>query len=80
MNQPLAKPSRVADPGGGTLMLDQVIQIVTVAIRQPWESLEEQRGMIECALKFMAKIYDSTGNPEAGYLWLDRVSVLAIIW
>ena len=26
------------------------------------------------------KTYDSTGDPEAGYLWLDRVSVLAIIW
>ena len=36
--------------------------------------------MIECALKLGAKIYDSTGNPEAAYLWLDRVSVLAIIW
>ena len=30
--------------------------------------------------KLGAKIYDSTDNPEAGYLWLDRVSVLAIIW
>ena len=50
MNQLLAKPSRAADPGGGTLMMDQVIQIVTVATRQPRESLEEQRGMIECAL------------------------------
>ena len=29
MNQPLAEPSRVADPGGDTLMMDQVIQIVT---------------------------------------------------
>ena len=24
--------------------------------------------------------YDSTGVPEAGYSWLDRVSVLDIIW
>ena len=30
--------------------------------------------------KLGAKTYDSTGDPEAGYLWLDRVSVLAIIW
>ena len=30
--------------------------------------------------KLGAKIYDSTGNPEAVYLWLDRVSVLTIIW
>ena len=50
MNQPPVEPSRVANPGGGTLMMDQVIHIVTVATRQPRESLEEQRGMIECAL------------------------------
>ena len=37
MNQPLAEPSRVTDPGGGTLTMDQVIQIVTVATRQLWE-------------------------------------------
>ena len=30
--------------------------------------------MIECALKLWAKIYDGTGDPEAVYLWLDRVS------
>ena len=40
MNQPPAEPSRAADPGGGALMMDQVIHIVTVATRQPWESLE----------------------------------------
>ena len=50
MHQPPAEPSRAADPGGGTLVMDQVIQIVTVATRQPRESPEEQRGMIECAL------------------------------
>ena len=41
MNQPPAEPSRVADPGGGTLMMDQVIQIVTEAIRQARETPEE---------------------------------------
>ena len=30
--------------------------------------------------KLGAKTYDGTGDPEAGYIWLDRVSVLAIIW
>ena len=50
MNQPPVEPLRTADPGGGTLMMDQVIHIVTVATRQPQESLEEQRGMIECTL------------------------------
>ena len=80
MNQPPVEPSRAADPGDGTLTMDQVIQIVTAANRQTRESLKEQRGMIEHALKLGVKTYDSTGNPEAAYLWLDRVSVLAIIW
>ena len=33
MNQPPIEPSRAADPGGGTLTMDQVIQIVTAATR-----------------------------------------------
>ena len=60
--------------------MDQVIQIVTAATRQTWESSEEERGMIERALKLGAKTYDGTSDLEVGYLWLDRVSVLAIIW
>ena len=50
MHQPLAEPSRAADPGVGTLTMDQVIHIVTIATRQPRESPKEQRGMIERAL------------------------------
>ena len=73
-NQPLTEPSRAADPGGGTLMMNQVIQIVIAATRQAREPPEEQRGMIERALKLGAKTYDGTGDPEAAYLWLDRVS------
>ena len=46
MNQPPAEPSRAADPGDGTLMMDLVIQIVTAATRQLREPPEEQRGMI----------------------------------
>ena len=38
MNQPPAEPSRVTDLGGGTLMMDQVIQIVTATTRQARES------------------------------------------
>ena len=34
MNQPLVEPSRVADPRGGTLTIDRVIQIVTITTRQ----------------------------------------------
>ena len=60
-------------------MMDQVIQVVTVATSQPRESPEEKRGMIERALKLGVKTYDGIGDPEVGYLWLDRVSVLAII-
>ena len=30
--------------------------------------------------KLGAKIYDGTGDPVARYLWLYKVSVLAIIW
>ena len=41
MNQPPVEPSRVANPGGGTLTMDKVIQIVTAANRQTRESLEE---------------------------------------
>ena len=50
MNYPPAEPSRAAERGGGTLTMDQVIQIVTAATRQTRESSEEQRGMIERAL------------------------------
>ena len=73
MNQPPAEPSRAADLGGGTLTMDQVIQIVTATTCQVREPPEEQRGMIERALKLGAKTYDGTGDPEAAYLWLDRV-------
>ena len=74
MNQPPAKPSRVADQGDGTLTMDQFIQIVTTATRQAREPPKEQRGVIERALKLGAKTYDGTGDPEVAYLWLDMVS------
>ena len=41
MNQPPTKPSWVADLGGGTLTMDQVIQIVTAATHQLREPPEE---------------------------------------
>ena len=41
MNQPPTEPPRAADQGGGTLTMDQVIQIVTIATCQPREPLEE---------------------------------------
>ena len=81
MNQPSTEPSRAADEGSGTLTMDQVIQIVTTATRQPREPPEKQRGMIERALKLGAKNYDGTGDLVAAYLWLDRVSeIYAVMW
>ena len=74
MNQPPAEPSRAADPRGGTLTMDQVILIVTSATRQLREPPKEQRGIIDRALKLGAKTYDGTDDPEAAYLWLDKVS------
>ena len=68
MNQPPTEPSRAANLGGGTLTMNQVIQIVTAATLQVREPLKEQRGMIERALKLGAKTYDGTGDPEAVYL------------
>ena len=41
MNQPPAEPSRAANPGVGTLTMDQVIQIVTATTRQTRESSED---------------------------------------
>ena len=75
MNHPPAEPSRAADPGGCTLTMDQVIQIVTAATCQTQEPLEDQRGMIERALKLGAKTYDGIGDPEAAYLWLICATV-----
>ena len=65
MNQSPVESSRAADPGGGTLTMDQVIHIVTAATRQVREPPEEQRGMTEHTLKLEAKTYDGTGDPEA---------------
>ena len=74
MNQPPAEPSRAANLGVGTLTMDQVIHIITAATRPTRESSEDQRGMIERALKLGAKTYDGIDDPEAAYLWLDKVS------
>ena len=80
MNQPPAKPSSSADPGGGTLTMDKVIHIVISAKPLDTGASRIAKGHNRMCSKLGAKTYDSTGNPEAGYLWLDRVNVLAIIW
>ena len=67
MNQPPGEPSRAADPGGGTLTMDQVIHIdssyplATGVFRRP-------EGHGRTRSKLGAKTYDGTCDLEAGYL------------
>ena len=90
MNQPpaagLARPS--GPPEGtqvpGLFMAEQVAQIahiVAIATRQqsqptrsPIEVIEEPRRSIKRVQKLGAKPYDGSGDPEAAWLWLDRVN------
>ena len=90
MNQPpvagQAGPS--GPPGGaqvtGLFMAEQVTQIaqiVAIATRQqsqppppPREVIEEPGRSIERVQKLGAKPYDGSGDPEAAWLWLDRVN------
>ena len=64
-----------------TEQVAQIAQIVAIATRQqsqppppPKEVLEEPGRSIERAQKFGAKPYDSSGDPKATWLWLDRVN------
>ena len=59
----------------------QIAQIVAIATRQqtqppplPREVLEEPGRSIERVQKLGAKPYDGSGDPEAAWLWLDRVN------
>ena len=59
----------------------QIAQIVAIATRQllqpppsPREVLEEPRRSIERVQKLGAKPYDGSGDPEAAWLWLDKVN------
>ena len=59
----------------------QIAQIVAIATRQqshppspPREVMEEPGRLIERVQKLGAKPYDSSGDPEAAWLWLDRVN------
>ena len=58
----------------------QIAQIVAIATRQqsqppppPRDVMEEPRRSIERVKKLGAKPYDDSGDPEAAWLWLDRV-------
>ena len=59
----------------------QIAQIVAIATRQqsqppppPREVMEEPGRSIERVQKLGAKPYDGSGDPEAAWLWLDRVN------
>ena len=59
----------------------QIAHIVAIATRQqsqpsppPIEVMEEPRRSIERVQKLGAKPYDGSGDPEAAWLWLDRVN------
>ena len=89
MNQPptasQAGPSR--PPEGAQVLglftakqVAQIAQIVAMATRQqsqppppPREVLEEPRRSIERVQKLGAKPYDGSDDPEAAWLWLDKV-------
>ena len=90
MNQPPAAgqagPSRPPEgaqvPGLFTAeQVAQIAQIVAIATRQqsqptqpPREVIEETGRSIERVQKLGAKPYDNSGDPEAAWLWLDRVN------
>ena len=59
----------------------QIAQIVAIVTRQqsqppppPREVLKEPRRSIERVQKLGVKPYDGSGDPEAAWLWLDRVN------
>ena len=90
MNQPptagQAGPSRPPEgaqvPGLFTAeQVAQIAQIVAIATRQqsqptppPREVIEEPGRSIERVQKLGAKPYDASGDPEAAWLWLERVN------
>ena len=90
MNQPPATgqagPSR--PPEGAQVprlftaeQVAQIAQIVAIATRQqsqptqpPREVIEETGRSIERVQKLVANPYDGSSDPEAAWLWLDRVN------
>ena len=64
-----------------TEQVAQIAQIVAIATRQqsqppppPREVIAELGRSIERVPKLGAKPYDGSGDPEATWLWLDRVN------
>ena len=90
MNQPPAvgqagpsgPPEGAQVPGLFTVkQVAHIAQIVAIATRQqsqppppPRKVMEEPGRSIERVHKLGAKPYDGSGDPEAAWLWLDRVN------
>ena len=83
MNQPpaagQARPSRPPEgdqvPGLFTAeQVAQIAQIVAIATRQQSQLTPPPGRSIERVQKLGAKPYDDSGDPEAAWLWLDRVN------
>ena len=90
MNQPpvVGQAGPSAPPEGAQMpglfsaeQVAQIAQIVAIVTRQqsqppppPREVIEEPRRSIERVQKLGAKPYDGSGDPEAAWLWLDRVN------
>ena len=79
---PSAPPEDAQVPGLFTAeQVAQIAQIVAIATRQqsqppppPREVMEEPGRSIERVQKLGSKPYDGSGDPEAAWLWLDRVN------
>ena len=79
---PSGPPEGAQVPGLFTAkQVAQIAQIVAIATRQqsqptppPREVLEEPGRSIKRVQKLGAKPYDNNGDPEAAWLWLDRVN------
>ena len=90
MNQPLeagqagpsGPPEGAQVPGLFTVeQVAQIAQIVAIATPQPLqppppprEVMEEPRRSIERVQKLGTKPYNDSGDPEAAWLWLDKVN------
>ena len=62
-----AGPSHPPEPAGVNIPLDQMVQILATAFRQPGEPTES----IERARKLGARNYDGIGDPEKAWSWLE---------
>ena len=62
-----AGPSHLPEPAGVNIPLDQMVQILATAFRQPREPIVS----IERARKLGARNYDGIGDTEKAWSWLE---------